>query len=189
VIFGRHAAADSRGTDAGRVDLAATPGLVDEIVEISQDSDALIRQLAAFTLGLAPSEESRHRLEVLLNDADPHTQENAALGLARQHSTAGWPVFRRILAGAGASGPAAGVSRSVAGAEPNEERNTHAIQLVALKNALKAVGDLSAEWTPAQRDELEALVRPLAEDHAEDRIRTDARQALIDLRRASPRND
>jgi hypothetical protein len=186
LIFGRVSGADGSAADAGRLEmLVAMPGLVEQLIDISHDSDELIRQLAAFTLGLAPSDESRHRLEVLLSDADPRTQENAAIGLARQHSTAGWPVFRRVLSTAGEPPPAP-VRESPAGAAaagPNDERNAAAIQLVAIRNSLKAIGDLSAEWTPQQRDELRELVQPIALDHAEDRIRTDARQTLLDLGR------
>jgi HEAT repeat protein len=181
VVCGRHAEAEDGDEPANNpAPSSAAPGLVDDVIDVSHDSDPLIRQLAAFTLGLTPGEQSRHRLEVLLQDADPHTRENAAVALARQHSTAGWPVFQRVLAD-GRRAPIAAVSGDPSSVAAIEERNAAGIRLVSLKNSLKAVGDLSDEWTPEQRRELQALIEPLAEAHAEPRIRTDARQALMDL--------
>ncbi|HUG92419.1 MAG TPA: hypothetical protein VML55_16390 [Planctomycetaceae bacterium] len=182
VMFGRHAEPAPAGRP--RADLLLDrSGLVADVIEVSHDSEALIRQLAAFTLGLLPTDESRHRLEVLLSDSDAYTRENAAFGLARQRSTAGWPVFRRVLLDAGQPQRTASPRHGSGGSGANDARDAAAIRLVALKNSLKAVGDLAGEWTPEQRDELYDLVRPLADDHAEDRIRTDARQTLMDLNR------
>jgi hypothetical protein len=73
------------------------PSLLDDIETVSGDNDPLIRQLGAFTLGLLPSPRSRQRLEVLLGDSDEKTRVNAAIGLARQNSTKGLPVFETVL--------------------------------------------------------------------------------------------
>ena len=70
------------------------------VLESSADPIPLIRQLSAFTLGLLPSEASRKRLEVLLGDSDQSTSVNAAIGLARQDSAAGFKVFESVLADA-----------------------------------------------------------------------------------------
>jgi hypothetical protein len=181
LVCGRHADAEDRREPAdGPAPQVAAPGLVDDVIDVSHDSDPLIRQLAAFTLGLTPGDQSRERLEVLLQDADLHTQENAAVALARQHSTAGWPVFQRVLAD-GRHDPAVAVSGDPSSSAALEARNAAGIRLVSLKNSLKAVGDLSDEWTAEQRRELQELIEPLAEAHSEPRIRTDARQALMDL--------
>jgi hypothetical protein len=178
VVCGRRAEAEDGDEPVNNpAPSSAAPGLVDDVIDVSHDSDPLIRQLAAFTLGLTPGDQSRQRLEVLLQDADPYTQENAAVALARQDSTAGWPVFQRVLA----NGRDAAVSGAPSSPAALEERNAAGIRLVSLKNSLKAVGDLSNEWTPEQRRELQELIEPLAETHAEPRIRTDARQALMDL--------
>jgi hypothetical protein len=53
--------------------------------------------------------------------------------------------------------------------------------MLALKNVLHAVHLLDAEWTPAQRTELAALIEPISRNHAEPRIRTDAIDALVTL--------
>ncbi|MFQ5733698.1 MAG: HEAT repeat domain-containing protein [Planctomycetaceae bacterium] len=73
------------------------PGLLDDVVFVSRDGDPLIRQLAAYTLGLLPSPRSRQRLEVMLGDSDEKARINAAVALARQNSTRGLPVFEAVL--------------------------------------------------------------------------------------------
>lgn len=105
---------DAPGPDVE--ELAGFPSLVDDLLAVSADGEPLIRQLAAYSLGLLPSEASRQRLEVMLADSDEKTSVNAAVGLARQDSTAGLEVFRRQLSSA-----AEQVQRGEGG--PPEERD------------------------------------------------------------------
>ncbi len=108
-------------------------------------------------------------MTVLVNSGDKNTRVNAAIGLARQQSTAGLPVFEEILKKG--DGPVADPA-----APPQME------ELLSLKNVLHAVRILDGQWTPAQRTELTALIDPLSRNHAEPRIRTDAIDALVSLR-------
>lgn len=73
------------------------PRLVDDLIVVSQDRDPLMQQIGAYALGLVPTEDSRQRLEVLLEDGDSNTRINAAIGLARQKSTKGTPVFKNVF--------------------------------------------------------------------------------------------
>ncbi len=161
---------------AGRTSEAHHPiennEVVKDLVTASGDSDNLIRDVSTFALGLIPTNQSRERLTVLLGDADLNTRVNAAVGLARQKSTAGFRVFKSVLQSASA--------KASGGAAPLEN-------LLAVKNALHAVKILAGEWTPQQRSELVALVEPISKDHAEPRIRTDAIDALVSLRGSGPK--
>ena len=56
-------------------------------------------------------------------------------------------------------------------------------ELLALKNVLHAVRILGGQWTAGQRGELAALIDPISRNHAEPRIRTDAIDALVTLRK------
>jgi HEAT repeat protein len=144
--------------------------LVKDLITSSSDSDALIRDVSTFALGLIPTEQSRDRLRVLLADADVDTRVNAAVGLARQKSTAGFDVFTKVLqSDAPRDNPSAGDLE----------------ELLALKNALHAVKILAGDWTPKQRSELESLIEPISRGHAEPRIRTNAIDALVSLRGAT----
>lgn len=80
-----------------RAKVVRFPGLLDDVEAVSRDGDPLIRQLAAYTLGLLPAPRSRQRLEVMLGDSDEMTRANAAIALARQGSTKGLPVFATVL--------------------------------------------------------------------------------------------
>jgi HEAT repeat protein len=156
---------------AGRASEAHHPidntEVVKDLVTATSDSDNLIRDVSTFALGLIPTDQSRERLTVLLADADLNTRVNAAVGLARQKSTAGFRVFKDVLQ------PAAG--QATGGAAPLEN-------LLAVKNALHAVKILAGEWTAQQQSELVALIDPISKNHAEPRIRTDAIDALVSLR-------
>jgi hypothetical protein len=146
------------------------PALVSDLVATTSDSDSLIRDTATYALGLINSPEARNRLEVLLTSGDANTRVNAAVGLARQKSTAGLPVFMEVLKNG---------AKRVADPEAPGQVET----LLGLKNVLHAVHILDAEWTPAQRTELAALIEPISLDHTEPRIRTDAIDALLALRK------
>jgi HEAT repeat protein len=146
------------------------PALDEDLVTSSADTDSLIRDTATYALGLVPSPVSRERLAVLVSSSDPNTRVNAAVGLARQNSTAGLRVFKETLKGA--SGPPAKADA------PNQVES-----LLAVKNSLHAIRILAANWTPDQRKELIALIEPISENHAEPRIRADAIEALVALKK------
>jgi HEAT repeat protein len=148
------------------------PDLVKDMITASGDSDALIRDVSTFALGLIPTDASRDRLKVLLSDADRNTRVNAAVGLARQKSAAGFGVFKDVL--------------QSASAEPNGSPS-QLESLLAVKNSLHAVKILAGDWTAQQRGELVALIDPITKHHAEPRIRTDAIDALVSLRADGPR--
>lgn len=139
------------------------------LVALSEDRDPTLRRAAAFAMGLVPGEQSQQRLTVLLDDpSDWMTSVNAAIALSRQKSTAGYSVFLKAIV----------PPKADATAEAAQD------QVLILKNALKAVGDLAAKWDAAQRTALKEVITPLAEDSAEPRIRVDARAALAALQAA-----
>jgi HEAT repeat protein len=147
------------------------PNLVKDLITVTGDSDALIRDVSTYTLGLIPTDASRDRLKVLISDADRNTRVNAAVALARQKSTAGFRVFKDVLQ-----------SPSI---EPNGSP-TQLESLLAVKNSLHAVKILADDWTAEQRTELEAMIDPIAKHNAEPRIRTDAIDALVSLQAGAP---
>jgi HEAT repeat protein len=149
-------------------ELVEIPSLIADVIAVSQEPDPLFRQVAAFALGLLPSPESRQRLEVMLNDSDEHAKVNAALGLARQSSTAGWPVYVEVL-------------KKASDTSTVEE----GMDLVILKNVLKAVEDLNEKWPADQKQELLELVESISKNHPERRIRTDAIKTLQTLQGSS----
>ncbi len=138
---------------------------VEALVRISADPQPVMRQSAAFALGLFDSAEATHQLEVLLESNDLMTGINAAIGLARQGSTRGFSVLRTAL------------STSTIENTP-ETAQEFGDQFRIVKNSLKAVADLAPKFDDQQKNELIPHVEELAAKHPEMRIRIDATAAL-----------
>lgn len=144
------------------------PDLTSDVLAVSADPDhALIRQMAAYDLGLLPGEKSAHRLEVMLGDADESVRVNAAVGLARQQSAAGLPVLVEVLKTADAK------------VEPKSDAEFH--KFLSLKNCVEAIRRLEPLLDAQQKSTLIGLLAPVARDFREPRIRVDAGQVLVAL--------
>lgn len=135
------------------------------VESVSADSDPLIRQLGAYTLGLFPQESARDRLTVLLEDSDLDTRINAAIALSRQQDSRGLSVLRDVLERA--------VKPVEAGSADEYE------QFVALKNCLTAIEKLAPSLSADERSALVPLVEPIAASYREPKIRVAAETALL----------
>lgn len=153
------------------------PALVEGLLEVSRESDPLIRQLAAFTLGLFPDAPSRKRLVEMLQDADFNARCNAAIGLARQKDPAAFPVLVQILQSATTPDIAKDAAGSDATAK-NSAMEARFESFVAAKNGITAIEQLAPEFTPEQRKELIALLEPIAADYGEPQVKMAAKGAL-----------
>jgi hypothetical protein len=143
-------------------DLAEKP-----LIEISSDSTPLIRQLAAYILGLIPTDAAQARLKVLMENPDVATRLNAAIGLARQGSSAGYAVIKAEL--------------QTANQEVAPASNEEVLLFTRISNGLKALQQIAGVLTEAQRAELREIVTPIATDFREIRLRIDAKQLLLSL--------
>jgi len=138
-----------------------SPEIVDALVVVSSDSLPLMRQTAAFSLGLFRSPEADQQLHVLLGNDDWKTCVNAAIALSRSGNTDGLAVFKKALTD-----------------KPPTKPDEQVEHFMILQNSLKAVGDLSPEMTDADKAEFRELLQSLIHNHAEVRIRVDAQNAL-----------
>ncbi len=132
------------------------------VLEASADPAPLVRQMAAFVLGLIPSKNTEQRLQVLLLDADQSTRVNAAVGLARQNSTAGFNVFLTILKDSTAKPTAVGSAEEFT-------------QFVQMRNTLTALQKVEAKLAPNQRAELKKVVEPMGQSFREPKLRVEAK--------------
>ena len=149
-----------------------TSECIASLIQLSADPLPVLRQSAAFALGLFRSPEAAHQLEVLLGNGDEKTRVNAAIGLARQGSTVGFNVIRDSLK---VPQPA---EKPTTDKPADELSTTEGEQFLVVKNVLKAVADLAGKFTAEQRAELVPLVQELSSKHPEIRIRVDAAAAL-----------
>jgi len=138
---------------------------VDALIELSADNLPLMRQTAAFALGLFKSEKADQQLHVLMGNSDWKTCVNAAIALSRQGNTDCLAVFKQAL--------------TEKSAEKPEERNE---QLLILTNTLKAIALLAPKMNDAERAEFRDVLNPLTSDHGDFRIRIDAQNAFQSLK-------
>ncbi|MEK6261540.1 MAG: HEAT repeat domain-containing protein [Planctomycetota bacterium] len=141
------------------------PGLVQALIEVSTDQQTVMRQAAAFALGLFRSPEASQQLQVLLGNDDGMTRINAAIALSRSGSTDGLAVFKQALTAKAPDTP--------------DGQSEH---LLVLKNSLKAIADLGPKMEPGDKAEFRELTESLIRTHAESRIRIDAQNALSSLK-------
>lgn len=151
--------------------------IIAPVVEVSHSSDPLDRHQAAFLLGLMSAPDAQHRLEVLLQDADLMTRANAAIGLARQKSIAGMPVFEQVFAEAVARPLIPDNVNSEAKGQEYFERS------LLLKNSLHAVDLLQPEFSADQRNKLSKLLTQVADATADRQLSVAARELSLKLDR------
>ncbi|MES2794024.1 MAG: hypothetical protein V4719_30705 [Planctomycetota bacterium] len=138
------------------------------VIETATDSAPLVRQLAAFILGLMPGDVSHQRLSVLLEDADLSTRINAAVGLARQDSPAGFTVFADVLKDA--------IAKPATIGSPEEFA-----QFAQIKNTLAAFDKVESKLTAEQRTQLQKLLEPISTTYREPKLRVEAQLLLKKL--------
>jgi HEAT repeat protein len=139
----------------------------DPLIAISSDPTPLIRQMAAYILGLIPSKASRGQLKVLIENSDSATRLNAAIGLARQGSTEGYQVIVAEL--------------READRKTESRSNEEVLLFTRISNSLKALQQVGDALSAEQRDELRAIVKPISTDFREVKLRMEARQLLTAL--------
>lgn len=142
-------------------------GILEELSNVSRDSDTLLRSSAAFALGLFPLDLADQPLTVLLADMDPNTRANAAVAFTRLKSLKGLPVLREVLKAAAES------------KQPGPEGDAAPI---ATATALKAISELAPQLDEATRTEIAADVSTISTKYPDPRIRLDAAQVLTKLR-------
>ncbi|MFN0052949.1 MAG: HEAT repeat domain-containing protein [Planctomycetales bacterium] len=145
------------------------------VSDASRDGEPLIRQLCAFTLGLFPQPQARERLLVLLEDSDPNTRINAAIGLARQGDARGAAVFEDALRQA-----------TTSTASSNEEKME---QFLVLKNALAGIDRVAGSLSVSQRTSLIGLIEPIARKFPDGKIQVTAQGTLTALQGAGNGSD
>jgi HEAT repeat protein len=141
------------------------PATVDALVQLSADSLPLMRQTAAFALGLFDTEAAEQQLRVLLSNSDWKTCVNAAIALARHDKTDGLAVFKQALT-----------------AKTPEKAEEQAEYSMIVANSLRAITKLAPKMSEAERAEFREILKPMVNDHADLRVRLDAQNALLSLK-------
>ncbi|MFG0333159.1 MAG: hypothetical protein ACF8TS_07345 [Maioricimonas sp. JB049] len=151
------------------------PGLVDDVIDLSRESDLIFRHQAAFTLGLLPGDKPKQRLQELLGDADEMTSLNAAIALTRNGSTAGLRVFEKVFRNA------ADEPLDPAAVSNDDEANHHFETVLMLTNSFRAIGRLRDALNDEQRARLVSVIEPIAENAGDTAVRMDAKNLMLEL--------
>jgi hypothetical protein len=150
--------------------------LVEGITRLSASDDPLVRHQAAFILGLLQAPAASERLQALLRDSDQMTRVNAAIGLARHNSIAGWSAFEEVLADAVAN-------PIVPPPAPTEEQaQTYFERTLILANCLKAIEQLQLQLGPDERARVSRVLDQVAAVTADDKLSLSARELALQLR-------
>jgi hypothetical protein len=165
--------ASERGT---AVDDAA---LVDDLLRIVAERTGVLRHLATYDLGFLANPEAQSRLSALLGDEDPLTRINAAVGLARQGSSAALSIFEGVLRDAG--------GQTFDPSQVGEEAAAYAYfeRVQQVTNSLAAVATLKEQLTDEQRQQYAGWIEPLT-NVPDVELRHKAIETLYILRGSSP---
>ena len=161
-----------RAQENGR--LLDRPDVTDRLLEVSQDSDPLIRQVCAFTLGLIPGEAVDQRLRVMAEDRDPNTRINAAMAMSRRGMPEAFGALLELLTTANEPVDPASMEGDTELQKKIRARSQENMNQVVLGNALTALRDIAASMTEEQRNRAIALCKPLADDASNIKIRIEA---------------
>ncbi len=132
------------------------PELTNRIIEISKESETLFRHQAAFILGTLSVPEAVDRLTVMLEDSDQMARVNAAVGLARQNSTAGIPTLEKLF------GEAAAWKLDPSAVKNDEQATQHFERVMLVTNGMLAIQNLSPQLDGGTKDRLLELTSKCA---------------------------
>jgi HEAT repeat protein len=133
----------------------ADAGVLKQLRVAAQDSEPVVRHLAAYALANVSGPESIEQLKVMLLDGDRRTRANAVMGLARNGVPDAIPELQKMMAEVQQPVLA---DASLKSADETErllqQRMWQAEQPILARNCLRAVRDL---WFVAAADQRQAL--------------------------------
>jgi len=150
------------------------PEVTDRLLEVSQDSDPLIRQVCAFTLGLIPGESVDQRLRVMAEDRDSNTAINAVLQMSRRGMSEAFDALLELLESASEPVNSTTMEGDTEVEKKIRARSQENMNQVVLGNALTALRDLSATITEEQRQQAVAMCQQLSEEASNTKIQIES---------------
>ena len=151
------------------------------LIDASNDEDASVRQIAAFSLGLMSGPVAEQQLKVLLANSDRKTAINAAIGLARKGSRDGLTLFLNYLEEATDGLDDEELKQlSPEEAAKRLEEKTRTEPLV-LKNTFKALTDLLPEMSDDEKAQVLKAVTPVANGYPNMSIQIAARKLKLSI--------
>jgi hypothetical protein len=145
-----------------------TPELYEALGRLAEDEEDMIREAAAFTLGLVGGERSQSELQTLLRDPVPNVRYNAATALARSGRAESLPVLAEMLA----------ADQTAALETEGDPARRPYKRLEIARSALRATRDLARANPAADLSSLTAAIEALAGSDLDGQIVVDAKETL-----------
>lgn len=159
--------------------------VLEELRKSAQSPEPVLRHLAGFAIANVGGSDAIAQLKVMLLDGDRFARANAALGLARNGSTAGVPALKELMT----ESLKPFDQKSVADKTPEEQRLAEGSFQVdepkVVRNSLHALQDLWPQIEPAEQAELLGLIRIVSTDFFAPDVRIQASELLKELDNSS----
>jgi hypothetical protein len=174
------AAAGTPGTPLEKPTIT-NEAVLEELRKSAQSPEPVLRHLAGFAIANVGGPDAIAQLKVMLLDGDRFARANAALGLARNGSTAGVPALEELITDSLKPFD----QKTVANKTPEEQRLAESSFQVdepkVVRNSLHALQDLWPQIEPTEQAELLALIRLVSTDFFAPDVRIQASEFLKQL--------
>ncbi|GAB5440448.1 MAG: hypothetical protein Fues2KO_07970 [Fuerstiella sp.] len=147
-----------------------------QIRKAMRDEDESIRHLGVFVAGLVSGPDAIRELELALLDGNAKARANAAVGLARNGSTAGFDVLVELMGSATdpvQTDDLEQVEEPERTALINQRRSE---QPVILQNTIRAADSILVRLSAEQRSELDTVLQKVVDQASVSAIRLQAQQ-------------
>ena len=152
--------------------------LYEELRDAIRGNSDAIRHLAVFVLGMISGDEAIGELRFLLDDSDPMTQANAAVGLARNGDTSGIDVLQELLEEFSSSIPRSEFAKlNEDGKKKLLERRRFEAPTV-LGNCLRAVDSIWVALSKEEQKNVLPVIKSIAKSNSVEGIRVQALSVL-----------
>jgi hypothetical protein len=176
-----------RASQTDAKDMQSDEKLMETLIEASKERSEggyareefdKLRSAAAFTLGMVGGRESRDRLAQMLDDADPNTRYNAALGLARHGDPRALETLGEMLDPANTEGladPDAPAGQAIIARGKSWKR------VSIVNNAIRGSRMLIEKQPKANYDELIKWLKAVETSDLIEKVRLDAKGLRLEI--------
>lgn len=155
----------------------------EQLKRAAQDSEPVVRHLAAFAIGNVGGPAAVEELKILLNDGDPKTRANAAFGLIRNGSPAGIPVILELMD----SATQPWTPDTSAAATPEEQADARVFHEIEepkiVEYGIRALSEAWGTLDAESRERARSILEQIASDYHSPPVRS---QAGILLKQIGP---
>jgi HEAT repeat protein len=185
--FDRQTGYSEHATPAGKPRIPLeNPTITNEAIlealrQSAQSPEPVLRHLAGFAIANVGGPDAIAQLKVMLLDGDRFARANAALGLARNGSTAGVPALKELITESLKPFDQKTVADKTQAEQLLAENSFEVEEPKVVRNSLHALQELWPQIEPAEQAELLDLIRLVSTDFFAPDVRIQASELLKEL--------